>query len=180
MKRSLNHSGRGWPTLLVLGYALLGWPIGVWMLLRPEIWANVLGVVLGVVLVAHSLIYSAYMIHDCVHHAIFSTASGNDRLGILMSLMNGACVASYARPKKKHLRHHSDRLDVVTFDYRAALNGTAPWLRQGELALEWAYVPAVELMMRGALHGCISAHVRGVCLALLGSRRSGPAARPAL
>ncbi len=147
MKRSLNHSGRGWPTLLVLSYALLGWPIGVWMLTRPEIWANVL----GVVLVAHSLIYSAYLIHDCVHHAIFSTASGNDRLGILMAWMNGACVASYARLKKKHLRHHTDRLDVVTFDYRAALNRTAPWVRRGVLVLEWAYVPAVELMMRGMI-----------------------------
>jgi fatty acid desaturase len=147
LKRSLKHFNRGWPTLLVLGYALLGWPVGVWMLMRPEIWANALGVVLA----AHSLIYSAYMIHDCVHHAIFSTASRNDRLGILMSWMNGACVASYARLKKKHLRHHTDRLDVVTFDYRAALNGTAPWVRRGVLVLEWAYVPAVELLMRGMI-----------------------------
>jgi fatty acid desaturase len=89
------------------------------------------------------------MIHDCVHHAIFTTTAGNDCLGMLMSWINGACLASYARLKKKHLRHHSDRLDVVTFDYRAALRRAPGWLRGAVLALEWAYVPAVEILMRG-------------------------------
>ena len=102
-------------------------------------------------LTAHALIYSAYMIHDCAHHAIFASTSGNDRLGVLMSWINGACLASYQRLKKKHLRHHADRLDVVTFDYRAALRESPAWLRRGVLALEWAYVPAVELLIRGMI-----------------------------
>jgi fatty acid desaturase len=136
-----------WPSWLAIGYVVAGWPGGVWLLTRAEWGANVA----GVLLTAHALIFSAYLIHDCVHHAIFSGASGNDRLGVLMSWINGACLADYDRLKKKHLRHHSDRLDVVTFDYRAALN-RAPWLlRQGVLGLEWAYVPTVELMMRGMI-----------------------------
>jgi fatty acid desaturase len=136
-----------WPTIAVVFYTLSGWPCGIWMLTRPEIWANAA----GVLLVAHTLIYSAYLIHDCAHHAVFTTGSGNDRLGVLMSWINGACIASYARLKKKHLRHHSDRLDVVTFDYRAALRHAPVWLRGTVLALEWAYVPAVELLIRAMI-----------------------------
>jgi len=145
MSRSKITALGMWPNLLVISYTLLGWPLGLWMLVRPEILLN--GV--GVLLTAHTLIYSAYLIHDCAHHAVFATAAANDRLGGLMSWLNGACLADYARLKKKHLRHHSDRLDTVTFDYRAALRSTPGWVRRGVLALEWAYVPSVELLMRG-------------------------------
>jgi fatty acid desaturase len=147
MSESFRRFGRQWPTLLATSYVLLGWPVGIWMLTSPKLWLNAV----GVLLTAHALIYSAYLIHDCAHHAIFSTAAGNDRLGVLMSWINGACLANYQRLKKKHLRHHSDRLDVVTFDYRAALNGSPAWVRRSLLALEWLYVPAVELLIRGMI-----------------------------
>jgi fatty acid desaturase len=130
-----------------MSYTLVGWPFGIWMLTRPEIWLNTA----GVLLTAHALVYSAYLIHDCVHHAIFATTAGNDRLGMVMSWMNGACLADYSRLKKKHLRHHSDRVDVVTFDYRAALQRVPSWVRRAALAMEWAYIPAVELLMRGMI-----------------------------
>ncbi len=133
------------PNLAAIAYTLIGWPAGICLLTLPALGWNCL----GVALTAHTLIYSAYLIHDCAHHAIFKSAAANDRLGVLLSWINGACLASYAGLKKKHLRHHSDRLDVVTFDYRGALNRSAPWLRRTVLALEWAYIPAVELLMRG-------------------------------
>jgi fatty acid desaturase len=147
MSESIRRTTRHWPTLLAVSYTLTAWPAGVWMLTRPEAWLNAA----GVLLIAHALIYSAYLIHDCAHHAIFTTAAGNDRLGMLMSWVNGACLANYQRLKKKHLRHHSDRLDVVTFDYRAALRGSPAWVRRGMLVLEWLYIPAVELMIRGMI-----------------------------
>jgi fatty acid desaturase len=136
-----------WPNSLAIGYVVIGWPAGIWLLTRADWGANAA----GVLLTAHVLILSAYLIHDCAHHAIFSGASGNDRLGVLMSWINGACLADYGRLKKKHLRHHSDRLDVVTFDYRAALNRAPLLVRKAVLGLEWAYVPTVELMMRGMI-----------------------------
>jgi fatty acid desaturase len=147
MSESVRRFGRAWPTLLAVSYTLTVWPLGIVMLTRAEIWLNAL----GVLLIAHALIYSAYLIHDCAHHAIFATAGGNDRLGALMSWVNGACLANYQRLKKKHLRHHSDRLDVVTFNYRAALTAAPGWVRRGVLALEWLYVPAVELLIRGMI-----------------------------
>jgi fatty acid desaturase len=147
MSDSVQRLLRQWPTVLAVSYTVIAWPSGVWMLTRSEVWLNVI----GVVVIAHALIYSAYLIHDCAHHAIFSTAKANDRLGVLMSWINGACLANYQRLKKKHLRHHSDRLDVVTFDYRTALRSSPPWMTRGVLALEWLYVPAVELMIRGMI-----------------------------
>src|SRR5271167_1938256 len=145
MRGSLRRSLDSWPNWLAIAYTLLGWTAGVWLLTRNEIILDIL----GVLLTAHALICSAYLIHDCAHHAVFSTASGNDRLGAVMSWINGACLADYGRLKKKHLRHHSDRLDVVTFDYRAALHRAPAWVRRIILALEWAYVPTVEILMRG-------------------------------
>ncbi len=147
MNNALQRFGRHWPTLLVISYTLTAWPAGIALVTRDAYWENAL----GVVLIAHALIYSAYLIHDCAHHAIFVTVAANDRLGVLMSWINGSCLGNYQRLKKKHLRHHSDRLDVVTFDYRAALNASPRWIRGVMLGLEWLYVPAVELMMRAMI-----------------------------
>ena len=122
------------------------------------------------VLTAHTLISSAYLIHECVHHTLFEGLRPNDRLGVLLSWLNGACLADYQRLKKKHLRHHADRLDVVTFDYRAALGATPNWIRQCALALEWAYVPVIELLMRGMIiaypfrYGTVATRTRLVLL----------------
>ena len=71
-----------------------------------------------------------------------TTAAANDRLGMLMSWVNGACSASHPRLKKKHLRHHSDRLDVVTFDYRAALHQAPAWVRCSVLPVAGELSPA--------------------------------------
>jgi len=145
MSRLFRHAGGAWPNLLTVTYTLLGWLMGVWMLTLPQISLNVV----GVLLTAHTLIISAYLIHECVHQTLFATPAANDRLGKLCGWVNGACIANYAGLKKKHLRHHADRLDVVTFDYRATLKASPGWVRKAILCLEWAYVPVIELMMRG-------------------------------
>lgn len=136
-----------WPNTLVILYTFLGWGLGVWLLTSGHWMLNVA----GVLLTAHALIFSGYLIHECVHHSIFEGLRPNDRLGLLLSWLNGACLADYQRLKKKHLRHHTDRLDVVTFDYRAALGATPRWIRHSVLALEWAYVPVIEILMRGMI-----------------------------
>ena len=144
MNPLFRHPG-AWVNWLVIAYTLGGWSLGIRLLIQPEIASNVA----GVLLTAHSLVCSAYLLHDCAHHAVFAVGAANDRLGVILSWINGACLASYQGLKKKHLRHHADRLDVLTFDYRAVLKGAPAWVRRFTLALEWAYIPAVELIMRG-------------------------------
>ena len=145
MSRLFRHAGGVWVNLLTISYTFLGWLLGIWMLTLPQPALNVA----GVLVTAHALVISAYLIHECVHQTLFATPLANDRLGKLCGWVNGACVAHYVGLKKKHLRHHADRLDVVTFDYRAALNSRPLWVRKVVLALEWAYVPVIELLMRG-------------------------------
>jgi fatty acid desaturase len=134
-----------WPNIAVLTYMVTGYLAGLVLLAAPGVIASVL----GVVLVAHTLTVSAYIIHECTHGTIFTRPADNDRLGKIMAWVNGAAIAPYAGLKEKHLRHHADRMDVVTFDYRAILLASPAWFRNAVLALEWAYIPAVEFLMRG-------------------------------
>jgi fatty acid desaturase len=86
-----------------------------------------------------------------MHGAVFASPAANDRVGQVLCWLSGAGIADYATLKEKHLRHHADRLDVVSFDYRAILRAAPAWFRRSILVLEWAYVPAVELLMRGLI-----------------------------
>ena len=169
MSRLFRHAGGVWPNLLIIAYTLCGWLLGIWMLTLPQAGLNVA----GVLLTTHTLVFSAYLIHECVHQTLFATPVSNDRLGKLCGWLNGACIADYAGLKKKHLRHHADRLDVVTFDYRAALKSRPSWVRKVVLCLEWAYVPVIELLMRGMViaapfyFGTVRERTRMVMLLLL-------------
>lgn len=134
-----------WPNVAALSIIVLGFPVGVWMLGHSN-WAfNIL----GVYLVAQILIWSAYFIHEFAHMAIFKTPQANERWGALMSWFNGSCYARFADLRRKHMRHHVERADVITFDAQAFLRRLPAWLRNTVLALEWAYIPAVEFIMRG-------------------------------
>src|SRR5690606_9585012 len=50
--------------------------------------------------------------------------------------------------RSKHLIHHSERLDNVTWDYRPFLRAH-PALRKLVTALEWGHIPAIDLLMHG-------------------------------
>ncbi len=145
LKAAFRYPDGALPNLAAIAYAFAGLAAGVVMMAAHGLLWNVLGVLLA----AHALIVSAYIIHECAHGAVFTRPVDNDRLGKVMTWLNGACIAPYAGLKEKHLRHHADRLDVVTFDYRAVLNAAPPWFRRTVLAPEWAYIPAVEFLMRG-------------------------------
>jgi fatty acid desaturase len=133
--------------LAALTYAVLGWIGGIVLIAG----AGPIGTICGILLIAHTLAISAYLIHECEHGTIFARTRNNDRLGAALAWMSGACIAPYAGLKEKHLRHHADRLDVVSFDYRAVLHAAPSWCRTAVLALEYVYVPAVEYLMRGLI-----------------------------
>ncbi len=133
------------PNTAALAFTLLGLPAGVALLGAAPWWLNAIGFVLVVL----ALTWSAYFIHEFAHQAIFKTAAANERWGTLMSWLNGSCFAKFADLRRKHMRHHIERADVITFDARAFLLRAPAWFRNTVLALEWAYIPAVEFLMRG-------------------------------
>lgn len=137
------HGAR--PNVIALGYTLLGYAAGV-ALLTADPWpANLV----GVLLTAHTLVFAAYFIHEFAHQSIFRSPVANQRWGVLMSWITGSCYATFAALRRKHMRHHIDRADVVTFDYKAFLHRQPTAIRKLVLALEWLYLPAIELIMHG-------------------------------
>ena len=133
------------PNVLALGYTALGYLAGVAMLVVNSGWVNAI----GVLVLAHALTYSAYFLHEFAHGAIFKSNAANQRGGTVMSWINGSCYAPFSDLRRKHMRHHIDRADVITFDYKRFLRTAPAWIRTLVVALEWAYIPAVEFIMRG-------------------------------
>ncbi len=144
MKSVFRYEDGVWPNVAALAFTVLGWPAGIALLGQANGWLNAL----GVLLVAQTLVWSAYFIHEFAHYAIFKTPQANERWGTFMSWINGSCFASFADLRRKHMRHHVERADVITFDAQAFLRAH-PAIRRTVLALEWAYIPSVEFVMRG-------------------------------
>ena len=128
---------------LALLYALAGYGLGVFALCSP----NALVAAFGVPLTAHAMFIASYLLHEACHDAIFAQHAHNRLIGELMSFVAGGSYASFERMRWLHLRHHRERVDVTCFDHKVFLNARPRWVRSVILALEWAYVPAVEVLM---------------------------------
>ena len=100
----------------------------------------------GILLLAHSMVIAAYLIHECAHNTIFLDNKWNANLGRVLMWFTGACYGTYEEIRHKHFRHHMDRADVVAFDYRPRF-ARYPLLMKVIRFLEWLYIPAVEIIM---------------------------------
>lgn len=131
------------PNSLALAYAFGGHLLGLWLLVQP----GLLGFVLGTLLTGHSLVIAAYLVHECAHMTLFRDRRNNARAGEALLWLTGSAYASFERVRHMHIRHHRDRADIFCFDYQAFLKRRGEWVRKLVYALEWAYIPAVELIM---------------------------------
>ncbi|MBI3545252.1 MAG: fatty acid desaturase [Gammaproteobacteria bacterium] len=131
-----------WPNLLALAYTILGYIAGITALIAESWVVNAI----GVVLLTHALVIAAYLTHECAHNTIFTANRYNAWLGEALDWLTGACYGRYEDIRHKHFRHHVDHADVVAFDFRPLLprHPVLLWLLK---ICEWAYIPAVDLMM---------------------------------
>jgi len=130
------------PNTLAISYAVLGY-VGSWLLISANDWRLNIP---GVLLLAHSMIIAAYLIHECAHNTLFARNENNARLGNVLLWITGACYGTYEGIRHKHFRHHVDRADVVAFNFRHRLL-QYPLLLKCLCALEWMYVPALDILM---------------------------------
>jgi fatty acid desaturase len=130
------------PNTLALGYALTGWLAGFALMAASGWGYNVV----GVVLCAHAMVIAAYLVHEAAHYTLFASQRANRVAGEVASFIAGSAYASFDRIRHMHIRHHRDRADVACFDYKAFLRRHRT-LHRLVRALEWAYVPAVEILM---------------------------------
>jgi fatty acid desaturase len=131
------------PNTLALCYATLGHGAGLALLVQQH-WAAFIA---GVLLSGHSLVIAAYLIHEAAHMTLFKSRSVNTKVGELLLWIVGAGYASFDRIRQMHLRHHQDRADVTCFDYQRFLQGQPRWVQKLVIGMEWAYLPAIELIM---------------------------------
>ena len=134
-----------WPNVLAIGYAITGYAGGLY-LAGTGSW---LTASLGTLWLAHAMIVAAYLLHEATHGAIWPGRAANARLGTLMMWLTGSSYARFEALARKHMRHHIERADVLTFDLKGFLNAGPAWRRKLVLALEWAYIPAVDVIMHG-------------------------------
>lgn len=142
-KPLFRHADGVLPNTLALAVVVLGYPASVLMLGLSAWWLNVTGFLLLVL----TLTWSAYFIHEFAHHAIFARPETNRGWGVLMTWITGSCYARFEDLRRKHMRHHIERADVVTFDVHGFIKRAPAVFRGALLALEWLYIPAVELLM---------------------------------
>lgn len=102
--------------------------------------------VVGVFLLAHSMVIAAYFIHECAHDSLFKKNRHNQWFAELMLWICGASYSDYKAIQHKHVRHHMDRADIVSFDFRTRLI-QYPKVLKVITCLEWFYIPALEIMM---------------------------------
>ena len=131
------------PNILALSFAIFGYVIGVTMLFSHFWLINIM----GALLTAQALIISAYLLHEFSHWSIFKKPDINRNWGILMSWINGSCYSTFEEIRSKHMHHHVDRADVLTFNVQHLMRNMPKFFRYIIIALEWVYIPALEILM---------------------------------
>ncbi len=135
------------PNLLALCYAIFGYTGGFALMTGP-LWYLDLA---GMLLLTHSMIIAAYLIHEAAHYTLFRARGHNRLAGELMGWIAGASYASFDRIRHMHIRHHRDRADLAVYDYKKLLNAGPRWARRSVYVLEWAYIPVIEIIMHAQL-----------------------------
>lgn len=131
--------------IVAIAYTLAAWIGGVSLIASSDWWINAL----GILVLAHSLVFAAYFLHEFAHGTVFRNRQANLIGGEVASWIVGASYAPFADLRRMHMRHHADRADPITFDYRAFLRDCPPTVRGFVIVMEYCYVPAVEFLMRG-------------------------------
>jgi fatty acid desaturase len=127
-------------------YALTAWAGGFAGLFAASWLVNAM----ATLVLAHAMVISAYLIHECGHNLVFERARHNASLGRFLTWLCGASYGTYEDIRYKHFRHHVDNDDVVWFDYDDFFE-RHPIVTRMTRALEWAYIPAHDLILHGVM-----------------------------
>ncbi len=132
-----------WPLLAVTTYVFGGYFGGIALLLFTT---HPIALLAGTLLTAHAMVIAAYLLHECGHNTLFRRNEHNARVGRVLNWIAASAYARFEDIRTKHMRHHVDNTDVVAFDHVAFLRAH-PRIRRMIEALEWAYIPALPVMM---------------------------------
>ena len=134
------------PNLIAWAYIFVTYCVGFVAMVLEPLWINLI----GVLLLAHSMVIAAYFIHECAHDSVFKKRRHNRLFGEALLWICGTLYSDYDAIRHKHARHHNDRADIVSFDFRESLLEYPKILKIIE-TLEYFYIPAVEVMMHALI-----------------------------
>ena len=112
-------------------------------MLLANSWLNAV----GVVLLTHSLVMSAYLAHEFMHGTIFRSFKWNEIGGSVMLWLNGGCYARFRDLAQDHIGHHVNRVDYSGFDLLKFFARLPTSVRHAILALEWLYFPIISYLL---------------------------------
>ncbi|MBE9189268.1 fatty acid desaturase [Gloeocapsopsis crepidinum LEGE 06123] len=138
----LHHKKHLW-NAIAIAYALGGYGSAIALILS-NFWFNAL----GVVLLAHSLVISAYLSHEFMHGTIFAERKWNAVGGNIMLWLNGGCYARFKDLTQDHIAHHINRVDFASFDLQSWMHQLPVPIRRVTLALEWLHFPIVSFIFQ--------------------------------
>jgi fatty acid desaturase len=127
---------------IALTYTLAGYIGGVALLLAANLWLNAL----GVVLVTHTLVLSAYLAHEFMHGTIFSRMKSNTAWGGVMQWLHGTSYFPFRKLAQYHIDHHIEGVDFYAFDRTALLQSLPNAVQAIIVVLEWLYFPATFII----------------------------------
>ena len=129
----------------VIAYVVFGYCTGLYLILSMRhIW-------LAIPLLAHSMVFAAYLIHELIHNTLISSKAATQTifqtlLSQMLLWICGSPYADYQELRYMHLMHHSTKADTTSFDYKLLLRNNL-WLQKLVVSLEYVYFPAVEWIM---------------------------------
>lgn len=130
--------------IIAITYTFVGYSIGIALLIYSSVGLNIL----GVFILTHSLLCSAFLSHEFMHSNVFRNRQSNIIFGNLMLWLNGGCYYGFKALTLQHIAHHVDRADIFTFDIPAAIAQQPYLIRQVIFILEWLYFPIVGFWSR--------------------------------
>jgi len=103
---------------------------------------------LSTVLLTVSLLWAWYLAHDCAHLSVSKNKVANDFLGEALSLINGLSYSEFRAYRNDHVRHHSEKIDLLGIDLKEYLRRIGKGARRTLVFLESIYVPVFFVVIK--------------------------------
>ncbi|MEA5514256.1 fatty acid desaturase [Nodularia sp. UHCC 0506] len=130
--------------IIVIVYVLVSYLSAFLLLPAQQIFFNIL----GILLLTHSLVISAYLFHEFIHGTIFTSKKWNVIGGNVMLWLNGGCYARFEDLAKEHICHHVNKFDSSAFDLSKFLKKLPTLVQIFVIALEWMYFPVIYFFLQ--------------------------------
>lgn len=129
--------------LIAFGLLFFAYLSGWVLFFSNNWWKNVI----GILLLTQSMVIAAFFVHEFAHGNIFKSAVWNKTAGTFFMWLTFHGFFSFKQIQLLHLAHHRNCADVIHFDFHQHFI-QKPIQKKILIALEWAYIPVVELIVK--------------------------------